>query len=139
MQRASRTELVVEGIKRYGLEFTGLSETLLLGSGKARMDGLTFVDAAKRDGTYERGVAIALGHRAEKMLETYEYVNEWIVWCKLNGRYSNGTMVQVYAKRRIKQMKKTTSSMQIRRTCKVCDTTRNFALNGRFKRQGRAG
>ena len=51
----------------------------------------------KEDGAHERGVAIALGPRAEKMLERYECVNERIVCCRLRGKYSNLTVVQVYA------------------------------------------
>ena len=53
--------------------------------------------AGKEDGVHERGVAIVLGFKAEKMLERYESVNERIVWCRLKGKYANVTVVQVYA------------------------------------------
>ena len=85
MHRTGRTEIVLEEIKRYGLEVTGLSETRWLGSGKTKIDDITFVYAGKEDGAHERGVAIALGPRAEKMLERYECVNARIVWCRLKG------------------------------------------------------
>ena len=65
------------------MEITGLSKTRWHGSGKARVDSLNFVYAGKEDGTVERGVAIALGLRAEKMLERYECVNERIIRCRL--------------------------------------------------------
>ena len=97
MHRTGRTEIVLEEIKRYGLEVTGLSETRWLGSGKTKIDDITFVYAGKEDGAHERGVAIALGPRAEKMLERYECVNERIVWCRLKGRYANIMVVQAYA------------------------------------------
>ena len=46
---------------------------------------------------HERGVAIALGLNAEKMLERFEYVDERIVWCRLKGRYVTMKVIQVYA------------------------------------------
>ena len=61
------------------------------------MVSLNIVYARKEDGTHERGVAIALGPKAEKMLERYECVNERIIWCRLKGKYSNVTVVQLYA------------------------------------------
>ena len=97
MHRVGRTEIVTEEIKRYGLEITGLSETRWIGSGKTRIDGLTFVHSGKEDGTHERGVAIALSSRTENMLERYGCVSERIVWCRLKGRYTNVMVVQVYA------------------------------------------
>ena len=61
------------------------------------MDGIISIYAGKDEGVHERGVAIALGQSAEKMLERYECVNERIVWCRLKGKYVNVTIVQVYA------------------------------------------
>ena len=96
MHRTGVTELVVEEIKRYDLEITGLSGTRWHGSGKARDNGLTFVHAGKEDETHQRGVATALGPKAEKMFETFSCVNERIVWYRLRGKYANKTMIQVY-------------------------------------------
>ena len=61
------------------------------------MDDVTYIYAGKENGAHERGVAIALGPKTEKMLERYECISERIVWCRLKGRYGNITVVQVYA------------------------------------------
>ena len=97
MHRTGRTAIVAEEIRRYKLEIAGLSETRWHGKGKTRVDGITFIYAGKEEGVHERGVAIALGQSAEKMLERYECINERIVWCRLKGKYVNVTIVQVYA------------------------------------------
>ena len=97
MHRTGRTEIIAEEIQRYKLEIAGLSETRWHGRGKTKVDDLTFIYAGKEDGVHERGVAIALGPKTEKMLERYEAVSERMVWCRLKGKFVNITVIQVYA------------------------------------------
>ncbi|XP_064113441.1 craniofacial development protein 2-like [Macrobrachium nipponense] len=96
MYVTGRSSLVAQEIKRYNLELAGLSETRWLGCGKVRIDVL-FIYSGKEQGEHERGVAIALSKKAEKMLEHYEYIDERIVTCRLRGKYANITVIQVYA------------------------------------------
>ena len=97
MYRTGRTVLMVEEMQRYNIEVLGISESRWLGSGVTSVQGIRIIHFGKKEGSHERGVAIALGRRTQKMLETYQCVSERIVTCRLKGKYGNIKVIQVYA------------------------------------------
>ncbi|XP_064101087.1 craniofacial development protein 2-like [Macrobrachium nipponense] len=97
MYMTGRSSLVAQEIKRYNLEIAGLSETRWLGCGKVRIEDVLFIYSGKDQGEHERGVAIALSKKAEKMVGALGMYDERIVTCRLRGKYTNITVIQVYA------------------------------------------
>ena len=52
------------------------------------------IHSGKKEGSHERGVALALGRRTQTMLGTYQCVSERIVRCRLNGKLGNIKVLQ---------------------------------------------
>ncbi|XP_064078474.1 craniofacial development protein 2-like [Macrobrachium nipponense] len=97
MYMTGRSSLVAQEIKRYNLEFAGSSETRVLGCGKVRIEGVLCIYYGKDQEEHERGVAIALSKKTEKMLEHYECTDERIVTSSFQGIHTNITIIQVHA------------------------------------------
>ena len=97
MNRVGSAALVEEEVRRYKLEIAGLSEVRWHGKGKTIIGETTFIYSGVEDGIHEKGVTIALGREATKMLESYNCVNERVVTARLKGKYVNLTVIQVYA------------------------------------------
>ena len=92
---AGKLAQVINEMKRYNLDVLGISEMRWTESGKMDSDGTTiFYSGGSK---HERGVGIMLTAKVAQTVISWEPVSDRIITVRLQARYFNVSLIQVYA------------------------------------------
>lgn len=89
-------EVVME-MKKYKLDFLGVSETKWKGNGAKNVDDCYVVYSGVSDGRAKAGVAVLMTEDTKRFVKSWQCVNERIVVVKMKVGREWLTLVQVYA------------------------------------------
>ena len=86
---------IINEMKIYHLQILGISEMRWTGSGRLVSEEITVLHSG--GDKHEKGVALLFDKMTEKAIISWEPVSERIITARLRTRFTNVTIIQVYA------------------------------------------